>query len=102
MGKRKWTVEEKLELMKECERFSVLRVARERGVSSATLYNWKKKYDAYGPAGFKKDAKSQSSDRLLSKENQRLKNLLIEKELELEAQREMLKKKFGTSDIRKI
>lgn len=35
-------------------------------------------------------------------ENRLLRKLLADKELELEIQRELLKKKFGTSDPRKI
>jgi len=35
-------------------------------------------------------------------ENRILRKLLADKEIEIEAQKELIKKKFGTSDLRKI
>ena len=72
-------------------------------MSTASLYNWKKKYEHKGEAGLKVTYDTKSKElKEAEEENRILRKLLSNKEIELEVQRELLKKKFGTSDPRKI
>lgn len=73
-------------------------------LAPGTFYNWKKKFDHKGEAGLKKvtyDNKSKEFKQV-EEENRVLRKLFGNKVIELEVQRELLKKKFGTSDPRKI
>ncbi|WP_261793642.1 hypothetical protein [Psychroserpens burtonensis] len=56
-----------------------------------------------GAAGLKVTYDTRSKElKQAEEENRILRKLLSNKEIELEVQRELLKKKFGTSDPRKI
>ena len=101
---KKWSKEEKITILGEVEQSSVLEISRKYEVSSATIYNWRKNYDAGGESALS-DRGKLDKDKLhkaLEDENRRLKKLLVDRELELEVQKELLKKKFGTEDPRKI
>ena len=63
MKYKKWSLEQKLEILSSSEEIGIVEACRKFGVSTGTFYSWKKKF---------------------------------------EHQRELLKKKFGTSDPRKI
>ena len=72
-------------------------------ISTGTFYSWKKKYDTQGEVGLKMTYDTRSKElKQAEEENRILRKLLSNKEIELEVQRELLKKKFGTSDPRKI
>jgi len=103
MKYKKWSLEEKLEILACSEKLGVVGACRKYSVSTGTFYNWKKKYDTHGEAGLKVvyDARSKELKRA-EEEIRILRKLLGNKEIELEVQRELLKKKFGTSDPRKI
>ena len=95
---------EKLNILEEARSSSVLEASRKHGVSSATVYNWRRSFETGGETALSDKGKL-NKDKLqkeLALENRRLKKLLVERELELEAQKELLKKKFGTDDPRKI
>lgn len=62
-------------------------LAREHGISEATLYNWKAKYDGLGVSEAKRL-------RLLEDENRKLKKLLAESMLNNAALKELLSKKW--------
>lgn len=100
---RRWSKKEKLTILKEAEQEGVVQTCRKFDVSSATFYHWKKAYDAHGEAGFS-ETKSPADKKYknLEEENRRLKKLLVDKDLALETQKELLKKKFGTDDPRRI
>ena len=100
---KRWSKKEKLAILRGAEQEGVVRTCRKFDVSSATFYHWKKSFDAYGEAGFS-ETKSPADTKYknLEDENRRLKKLLVDKDLALEAQKELLKKKFGTDDVRKI
>ncbi len=73
------------------------------GVSTGTFYSWRKKFDHQGEAGLKVTYNTKSKElKAAEEENRVLRKLLSDREIELEVQRELLKKKFGTSDPRKI
>jgi putative transposase len=94
--KRTWSLEEKVSILKEAETGGVVETCRKHGIYATTYYEWKRKYNEGGEtalmAGYarreKKDIKK------LEKENERLKKLLAEKELEVEMKTELLKKKM--------
>ena len=103
MKYRKWSLEEKLEILSTSEELGIVETCRKYGVSTGTFYSWRKKYDNKGEAGLKVTYDSDSKELKQSREENRiLRKLLSNKEIELEVQRELLKKKFGTSDPRKI
>jgi len=103
MKYKKWTLEEKLEILKSSEEIGTVETCRKYGLSTGTFYNWRKKFDHQGEAGLKVIYASKSKElKEAEEENRILRKLLSNKEIELEVQRELLKKKFGTSDPRKI
>jgi putative transposase len=103
MKYKKWSLEEKLEILASSEELGIVESCRKYGVSTGTFYSWKKKYDTQGEAGLKVTYDTSSKElRQAEEENRILRKLLSNKEIELEIQRELLKKKFGTSDPRKI
>ena len=103
MKYKKWSLEEKLEILSCSEELGIVEACRKYRVSTGTFYNWRKKYDKQGEAGLKVPYDTRSTELKQSEEENRiLRKLLSNKEIELEVQRELLKKKFGTSDPRKI
>jgi putative transposase len=103
MKYKKWTLEEKLEIIQSSEEIGVVETCRKYGVSTGTFYSWRKRFESQGEAGLKVTYETKSKEqKKVEDENRVLRKLLSDKEIELEIQRELLKKKFGTSDPRKI
>ncbi len=103
MKYKRWTLDEKLKILSSCDEVGVVETCRKYGVSTGTFYSWKKKFDQHGEAGLKVTYDTKSKElKLAEEENRVLRKLLSDKEIELEVNRELLKKKFGTSDPRKI
>ena len=103
MKYKKWTLEQKLEILSKSEEFGIVETCRKYGVSTGTFYSWKKKFEYKGEAGLKVTYDTKSKElKQAEEENRVLRKLLSDREIELEVQRELLKKKFGTSDPRKI
>jgi putative transposase len=103
MKYKKWSLEEKLEILSSSEEQGIVEACRKYKVSTGTFYSWKKKYDTQGEVGLKVTYDTRSKElKAAQGENRILRKLLSNKEIELEVQRELLKKKFGTSDPRKI
>lgn len=94
--KRTWSLEEKVSILKEAETSGVVETCRKHGIYATTYYEWKKKYNEGGePALLPGYAKRERKDiKRLEKENERLKKLLAERELEVEMKTELLKKKM--------
>ncbi len=91
--KRRWTAEEKLLILKESETEGVTPTIRKHGLYAKTLYEWKDKYQSDGLAGLQSVYRRVDPElKQLQKENQRLKELLAEKELALRIKDELLKK----------
>lgn len=99
-----WSKTEKLNILKEASHSSILEASRHHGVSSVTIYNWRKRFESGGEHALSDKGRLEHNKlhKALENENRRLKKLLVERELELEVQKELLKKKFGTEDPRKI
>jgi putative transposase len=97
MEKRTFTKEEKLHLLKEASEHGVTATLEKHGIYPATFYSWKKKFETMGEAGFRHGMTPAHLKEIkrLEKENQVLKKLLAEKELEGHLKSEALKKKYA-------
>jgi putative transposase len=103
MKYKKWSLEQKLEILSVSEEIGIVESCRKYVVSTGTFYSWKKKFENQGEAGLKVTYDTKSKElKAAEEENRILRKLLSDREIELEVQRELLKKKFGTSDPRKI
>jgi len=103
MKYKKWSLEQKLEILSVSEEIGIVETCRKYSVSTGTFYSWKKKYDSQGEAGLKVTYDTRSKElKQAEEENRILRKLLSDREIELEVQRELFKKKFETSDPRKI
>ena len=71
-------------------------LCRKHGISTATYYNWKDKFDREGQEGLKPQYVKHNEQEIsrLKKENGLLKQIVAEKELELQLKTELLKKKM--------
>jgi len=96
MSYKKWSLEEKLEILTSSEELGAVEACRKYSVSTATFYNWKKKFDSQGEDGLKVTYDSRSKELKQSEEENRiLRKLLANRDIELEVQRELLKKSLG-------
>jgi putative transposase len=53
MKYRKWSLEEKLEILSSSEELGIVEACRKYSVSTGTFYSWRKKYETKGEAGLK-------------------------------------------------
>jgi putative transposase len=83
-----FTPEQILGILQEAEREdqTVSKVCREYGIAEVTFYRWRKNYEGMTVSDIQRL-------RELERENARLKRLLAERDLELDAARELLAKK---------
>ena len=101
MGKKIWTVEEKVAILHDIEKIGVREGCRKHGIYPDTYYKWLDKYTSQGieglevkPSRYRLEGSKGDLDRL-SKENRLLKELLAEKELELKFKDDLLKKRIA-------
>ncbi|MDM1391155.1 transposase [Myroides marinus] len=103
MKYKKWSLSDKLSILQEAEENGAIETCRKHSLSTGTFYSWKKKFDSQGESGLMPAVSDKSKElKKAEEENKILRKLLSDKEIELEVQRELLKKKFGTSDPKKI
>jgi len=95
-GTKKFTKKEKLQIMAEAKKDGVKVTLERYDLFPATYYYWKKKYGTSGASGLDHRMTKATLSRVkaLEKENQTLKILLGEKELESKLKDELLKKKY--------
>lgn len=95
--KRNFTKEQKLQVLKEAAENGVTTTLEKHGIYPATYYSWRKKFEQMGEAGFRHGMtpKHIKEIKQLRKENELLKKLLAEKELEGHLKSELLKKKYA-------
>jgi len=96
MEKRKFSKEEKLNILKEASEQGVKNTLDKHGLYPATYYSWKKKFEQMGEAGFRHGMTEYLKEiRRLEKENALLKKIVAEKELEGRLKDELIKKKYA-------
>ncbi len=87
MRKSRFSEEQMVMMLRECEHTSTADVAKKYSVSEATLYAWRQRFGSMN---------ADETRRLkgLEIENQRLKKLLAERDLEIEIMKEIAAKKW--------
>jgi putative transposase len=96
MKKRTFSKEEKLKILEEAKKNGVQPTLDKIGIYPATYYSWKKKFETMGETGFRHGMTPGhlKEIRRLEKENELLKKLLAEKEIESHLKDDLLKKKY--------
>lgn len=102
-ARRKFSKEEKLSILKEASEHGVNVTLEKYGVYPASYYTWKRKFEGMGEEGLDYGMTKPQLKRIreLEKENQMLKELVAEKELESRLKGELLKKKYALEKKRK-
>ena len=86
--KKRYSEEQIIQILRQAERAGNIReVCRQQGVTEQTFYRWRKKYADMEVSDVKRL-------RELERENSRLKRLLADKELALDAMKDLLGKKW--------
>lgn len=88
MKKIRWSVEKVVSILKENEAgVGVSELCRKYGMSDATFYNWRKKYGGMSVSDTRRL-------KALELENARLKRIVANKELEIDALKDVLSKNW--------
>ena len=82
MRKSRFTDEQIVAILRECDRTSVAEAAKKHKVSEQTIYVWRKHFAGLAPADVKRL-------KALELENAKLKRLLAERDLEVDLMREV-------------
>lgn len=89
MKKTRFTETQIVSILKQQEAGrSIKELAREHGISDATFYNWKAKYGGMEASDVKRIKE-------LEEENSRLKRIVANMTLEIDAVKTVLEKKYG-------
>ena len=87
MKKTRFSEEQMVKILREADKAPVSEVAKKHGVSSQTIYGWRKHFGSLEPADIKRL-------RQLEQENGRLKKILADRDLELDVLKEITRKKW--------
>lgn len=85
--RKRYTEEQIVLILKEGELGKLTDTCRKYGISDATYYNWRNKYSGMGVSEVRRL-------RDLESENSRLKRIVAERDLEIDAMKEVLKKNW--------
>ena len=94
--RKKFSTEEKLKIIQEVKEQGVKTTLDKYGVYPATYYEWKRKLEAMGEKGLEWGMTPEhlKEIRRLEKENQQLKQIVADQQLESTLKDELLKKKY--------
>ncbi len=87
MKKTRFSEEQMVTILREADEKSVLEVAKKHGVSSQTIYGWRKHFGSLEPADIKRL-------RQLEHENGRLKKMVADRDLEIAILKEITRTKW--------
>ena len=87
MRKSQFTDEQIVAIVRESEGMTVEQCAKKHGITSTTLFRWRKRFGGL-------DANQAAELRQLQAENARLKKLLVQRELDIDILKEINAKKW--------
>lgn len=90
--KKQFTIEQKVDIVKEAEQIGFTETAHKHGISSRAIYRWRDKLVSGGAKSLKYGSKIDPELKELRIENERLKKLVAKQALYLEFKEELLKK----------
>lgn len=87
MKKARYSEEQIVRILREADRDPVAEVAKRHGVSEQSIYGWRKRFGEFGVDEVRKLKEVEA-------ENARLRKLLVERDLEIEAMKEVNRRKW--------